>query len=152
MSELRAVYLSGPITGFSESTVRDWRQHVTNRLASGLVVVDPMRDAVDATIVSNLQLNDVARLEHLQHGKEILERNRGDIARCDLVLANFLGADRASIGAIGELFWADLLRKPVIIVREPHGNIHDHGMINAIAARTFHDLDAAIDKINTILG
>jgi nucleoside 2-deoxyribosyltransferase len=152
MSEVRTVYLSGPITGFSQSTARDWRQHVSNRLAPGLVAVDPMRDAVDATIVSNLQLDDAARLEHLRHGKEILERNRSDIARCDLVLANFLGADRASIGAIGEVFWADAFRKPVIVVRESHGNIHDHGMINAIAARTFDNLDAAIDKINAILG
>jgi nucleoside 2-deoxyribosyltransferase len=152
MREVRIVYLSGPITGLSQSAARNWRQHVSNRLAPGLIAVDPMRDAVDETIVSDLRLDDAARLEHLRHGKEILDRNRADIARCDLVLANLLGADRASIGAIGEVFWADAFRKPVIVVREPHGNIHDHGMINAIAARTFDDLDTAIDKINAILG
>jgi len=152
MTGARAVYLSGPITGVSERTARGWRQHVIDRLAPALIGVDPTRNAIDTTIVSQVQLDDAARLKHLRHGKEILERNRNDLARCDLVLANLLGAERASIGAIGEIFWADAFRKPVIIVRESSGNIHDHGMVNAIAAQTFDDLDAAIDKINAIWG
>ena len=119
MSEVRTVYLSGPITGLSQSTARHWREHVAGRLAPGVVAIDPMRDAVDATIVSNLRMDDAARLEHLRHGKEILERNRADIARCNLVLANFLGADRASIGAIGELFWADAFRYPCSSFESP---------------------------------
>jgi nucleoside 2-deoxyribosyltransferase len=151
MRVVRTVYLSGPITGLSQPAADRWRQHVSERLADGLTAVNPMRDAVDETVASEMRLGETARLEHLLHGKEILDRNRADIARCDLLLANFLGADRVSIGAIGEVFWADAFRKPVIIVREAGGNIHDHGMINAIACRTFDNLDIAINKINAML-
>jgi Nucleoside 2-deoxyribosyltransferase len=147
----RTIYLTGPITGCSEKQASDWRKYVRDRLAPGLVAIDPMRDAVDFSVVSERQLDDTARLQNLLHGREILERNRVDIARCDVLLANFLGAQRISIGSVGELFWADAFRKPVIIVREAHHNLHDHGLINAIAFLTLNKLDSAIDKINRLL-
>lgn len=147
----RTVYLSGPITGCSEKQAADWRRHVRDRLAPGLIAIDPMRDAVDFSVVSEKQLDEAARLQSLYHGREILERNRVDIARCDVLLVNFLGAQRISIGSVGELFWADAFRKPVIVVRETHHNLHDHGLINAIAFLTFDKLDSAIEKINRFL-
>jgi hypothetical protein len=147
----RIIYLSGPITGCSSERAGEWRRYVRERLAPGLIAIDPMRDGVDFSAVSEHHLDDSARLQNLLHGKEILERNRMDIARCDLVLANFLGAQRISIGAVGELFWADAFRKLVIVVREADHNLHDHGLINAIAMRTFETLDSAIGKINRML-
>ncbi len=147
----RIVYLSGPITGCSENQAAHWRMHVRVRLGPGLVTIDPMRDAVDFSILSEHHMDDAARLRSLLHGREILERNRFDIARCDVLLANFLGAQRISIGSVGELFWADAFRKPVIVVREAHHNLHDHGLINAIAFLTFDKLDSAIEKINKYL-
>ena len=152
MKASRSVYLSGPITGVSRTAASNWRKFVIDRLAQGIVAVDPMRDAVDDRVISEARLDDAARLQHLLHGKEILERNRADIARCDLLLANFLEAERVSIGSVGEIFWADGLRKHVIVVREQHGNPHDHGMINAIAFATYVSLNAAIGKINVLLG
>ena len=147
----RTVYLSGPITGCPPEHAADWRRYVRRRLARGVIAVDPMRDAVDFSVVSDQQLDDSGRLQNLLHGKEILERNRMDIARCDIVLVNFLGAQRISIGSVGEVFWADAFRKPVIVVREANHNLHDHGLINAIAIRTFDALDSAVEKINAIL-
>jgi hypothetical protein len=153
MSEIRErrVYLSGPITGQSREQATEWRTYVTRRLAPGIIAVDPMRDAVEFSVVSEQLLDTPSRLRHLMHGKEILERNRMDVARCDLLLANFLGAQRVSIGSVGEVFWADVFRKPVIVVREAHHNLHDHGLINAIAAHSFDALDLAIEKISVML-
>lgn len=147
----RAVYLSGPISGCSEEQAAGWRKYVAARLASGILVIDPMRDAVDFSVLSEESLDDAARLRNITHGREILVRNRTDIRRCDLLLANFLGAQRVSIGSIGEICWAEAFHKPVIIVRESHGNLHDHGLINAIACGLFHSLDLAIDKVNRML-
>jgi nucleoside 2-deoxyribosyltransferase len=146
----RTVYLSGPITGCQPKEAAAWRLHVRQHLAAGLSVIDPMRDAVDFSVVSDQQLSDSLRLQNLLHGKEILERNRSDIARCDVLLANFLGSKTISIGSVGELFWADAFRKPVLVVRELHHNLHDHGLINAIASCTVESLDSAMDKINSM--
>ena len=120
-------------------------------LAPGFIAIDPTRDAADSSLVSEQDLDDSARLQNLVHGKEILERNRMFIHQCDVVLVNFLCAERVSIGSIGEVFWADAYRKPVIVVREAGRNLHNHGLINAIATRTFEALDPAIDKINSML-
>jgi hypothetical protein len=147
----RAVYLSGPISGCTERQAAGWREYVAAHLAAGIRVVDPMRDAVDFSVLGDEHLDDAGRLRNMMHGREILGRNRTDILRCDLLLANFLGAHRVSIGAIGEIFLAEAFRKPVIIVREPQGNLHDHGLINAITCGLFESLDLAIDKINRML-
>lgn len=147
----RTVYLSGPISGCSEEQAGGWREYVTARLASGICVIDPMRDAVDFSVLSDERLDDTARLRSLTHGREILVRNQTDIRRCDLLLVNFLSAQRVSIGSIGEICWAEAFRKPVIIVRESHGNLHDHGLINAIACGRFDSLDLAIEKVNRML-
>jgi hypothetical protein len=147
----RSIYLSGPITGYSYAYATEWRAYVSRRLPPGIAVIDPMRDAVDFSTPSERQLADSERLQNIIHGKEVLDRNRIDVARCDLLLVNFLGASRVSIGSVGEIFWADVFRKPVIIVREAHYNIHDHGLVNAISCCIFEDLDSAIGKINALL-
>lgn len=146
-----SVYLSGPITGCTYSYATEWRAYVSHRLASGLVAIDPMRDAVDFSIPSERWLDDAARLQNIIHGKEILDRNRQDLARCDLLLVNLLRAPRVSIGCVGEIFWADAFRKPIVIAREASHNFHDHGLINAAASCFLEDLDSAIEKINAIL-
>jgi hypothetical protein len=145
------VYLSGPISGCSSAQATEWRRYVAQRLSPRLTVFDPTQDAADFSVPSELHLNVGARLQNLAHGKEVLERNRMYILGCDVVLANFLGAKKISIGSIGEIFWADAFRKPVIVVREAQQNLHDHGLVNAIATCTFEELDPAIDKINKML-
>jgi len=68
------------------------------------------------------------------------------------VLANFLRSDRASIGSIGELFWANALRIPIVIVREQSGNVHDHAMLNAIASVVTSSLEDGCEAALNILG
>src|ERR1043166_3721528 len=77
----RVVYLSGPITGHTPDEATEWRRYVSSRLAPGIVAIDPTRDAAVFSSPANRQLADTARLLNLLHGKEILERNRQDLAR-----------------------------------------------------------------------
>jgi len=147
----RTVYLSGPITGCSSAVFSDWRKHVTRQLKNGISAVDPTRDATDPTVVSERVLTDSERLRNLLHGKEILDRNKADLQNCDLVLANLLDAARVSIGSVGEIFWANAFGKPVVIVRQEHHDVHDHGLLNSIATCIFYDLDSAIQKVNQML-
>ena len=78
-------------------------------------------------------------------------RNVVLVRSCDVVLANFLGAgSKASIGSIGEIYWAEEFGKPVFIVRERFGNVHDHAMLNAIASRVVYALEDGFKLIEEL--
>ena len=40
-----------------------------------------------------------------------------------------LGATRVSIGTVMEIAWGAAFHKPVVLVMEPQGNIHEHSML-----------------------
>jgi nucleoside 2-deoxyribosyltransferase len=129
------VYLVGPVTGRSERNIRDWRDTI-KEMAPGLVFVDPASMPVDSRISFKLKERPLEAMRRLEHGRYVLDRNKHLLKASDVVLANFLGSvERASIGSVGELFWANALGKPIVVVREASGNVHDHAMINGIASR-----------------
>jgi hypothetical protein len=147
---LHTVFLCGPITGFSQAASRNWRQKVTLALEKEACVIDPTRDF----LTSKRHSEDVAgrslTAERLLHGKRTVARNRFDIRRADVVLACFLGSESVSIGAVGEIFWADALSKPIVIVREEN-NIHNHDMLNELAGWIFEDLGTAVNQVKRLV-
>jgi Nucleoside 2-deoxyribosyltransferase len=149
-THLHTIFLCGPISGLTILRASAWRSHVLERLGSQMNVIDPMRDSPDATVRSQMASTRILTTDRLRHGKQTVTRNRFDIERCDLVLACFLGAKSISIGAVGEIFWADAMHKPVIIVRE-EDNPHNHDMLNEIAGWIFDDLDAALEQVKRVL-
>lgn len=151
MDTLPTVYLCGPITGIKSNEALEWREYVTGRLKPDIITIDPTRDNPNLQRESKLPGTIDRRLSRSVHGTGVIARDRFDLRRSDLVLANFLGAERVSIGSVGEIFWADAMRIPVIIVREESGNIHDHEMLNALAGWILPDLDAAIGKVRLLL-
>ena len=145
------IYLCGPITGISPDKSTDWRNYVSDALKPDILTIDPTRDNPDHVKRYKEDSSTEEDLWRFIHGKGVVARDRMDVLRCEIVLANFLGAKDISIGSVGEIFWADAFRKPVIIVREKQGNPHDHGMINSIASWIFQDLEEAIEKIKVLL-
>ena len=143
------VYLAGPITGVTEPQTRDWRKHCGDRFAPDIDVLSPVRQRFE-NIDETADLSCDERLRMMQHGRSIATRDRFDIARCDLVIVNLKGTTNISIGSVGEIFWADAYRKPVILVRE-HKNIHTHAMLDALVGWIFDDLDEAIAMARTLL-
>lgn len=149
------VYLTGPISGVgSKNKIIAWRKKATEQLHDVATVIDPAYAKFDSSLYyedAKKRANDGAlsaseqtslELIRHEHGHAVVDRNRLLVQSCDMVLANFSKAKtRASIGSIGELFWADMLRKPIIIVREDVGNVHDHAMLNSIAMKVCHSLD-----------
>jgi hypothetical protein len=85
------------------------------------------------------------------HGRLVVDRNKHLIQSSDVVLVNFLSAERASIGSIGELFWANAFRVPIVVVRELTGNVHDHAMVNAIASVVTHSLEDGCTAVMNML-
>jgi hypothetical protein len=146
------VYLIGPITGHSEDAIADWRRFLRDR-CQAIDFVDPTLDGYDATSAFQQPQRPSRALERLAQGRLVIERNKLLIRGADLVVANFLGAkDRASIGGVGELFLAHAFAKPIIIVREKSGNVHDHAMLNALATRVCFSLEEACGAIDAFQG
>ena len=137
------IYLSGPLTG---TAVRDdnWRADVRRKLPPTFAFFDPSLQAADRGIGYQEKLTPLEDLERLRHGKFVVDRNRHYIAKSDALLCNFLQTkDRVSIGSVGEIHWANASNVPIIMVREQHGNIHDHAILNAIASKLCFSLDDA---------
>lgn len=147
MSKL--VYLAGPILGCSFEGCTDWRLEAAAQLgAHGVEALDPMR--AKGFLRSHLAMNTENAEHALTTAKAITARDRFDVARCDLVLMNLLGATQVSIGSMIEAGWADVGRKPVVLVMEP-GNIHDHGMVREIAGFRAHTLEEGLAIVLAVL-
>lgn len=150
---MKTVYLSGPITGLNYAGCTDWREYARQRLAEmGIEGLSPMRGKEflrhAGTITDNMQ----AVLEHaMSQDAAIVTRDRWDTTRCDFMLVNLLGAERVSIGTIVELGWADLARRPVVLVMEAKGNIHEHAFVRQLSGYRVETLDEGIDLIGTAL-
>lgn len=67
-----------------------------------------------------------------------------------MIFVNFLGAKIVSIGTVMEIAWADILRKPTIIVME-EDNIHYHKMIRGVVGFIVSDIDQAVQIALTTL-
>ncbi len=142
------VYLAGPITGRSYQGCVDWRKAVAEQLwLSGIETLSPMRGKSDLE-----HEKDIA--DHyetlLSTGKAITTRDRFDVGRADMVLANLDSADRVSIGTVMEIAWADLARVPVVVVMA-EGNPHWHAMIREVAGWIAPTLDEAIRIVQLVL-
>jgi nucleoside 2-deoxyribosyltransferase len=144
------VYLAGPILGQTYQGCNDWREYSIKWLAQYEIKgVSPMR--------AKLHLNDGREItdnyeDALCCSRGIITCDGFDVMNCDMMLANLLGAKRVSIGTIGEFFWADAYRKPVIAVMEKEGNPHEHAMIREITGFRVETLEEGLAVVRAVLG
>jgi hypothetical protein len=148
---LPTIYLCGPVTGQSALVATAWRTEVAAALQDTAKCIDPTRDSPDYDRQSEYGVTRPLTVERLRHGKKTIVRNKFDVDRSDILLACFLGCNAVSIGAVGEIFWAHAMGKPVIIVREDD-NIHNHDMLNEIGGWIFPELNPAIEQVKKLLG
>jgi len=64
---------------------------------------------------------------------------------------NFLGARAVSIGSVAEMGIASTLHKPVVLVMEPSGNIHEHIFVRELADIHTTSLAEAAGVVNALL-
>jgi hypothetical protein len=149
------IYLSGPITGLSDLSIQSWRQLAELRLGGLGEIIDPAAAYYDAALAFEKTENSERAVERLRHGIYVVNRNKNLIRGSDLLFANFLGAGaKGSIGSVGEIYWANEFGKPIFIVREEIGNVHDHAMLNAMAGCISHTLDdgfAAVAEFASVM-
>lgn len=147
------VYLAGPITGLDYKGTTEWREAVHAELSSlGILAYSPMRGKKFLSHVESFDKNcdGYGSKNALATNKGILTRDRWDATTCDVLLVNFLGAERVSIGTVMEIAWADSNRIPIVIAME-EDNIHQHGMIVEAAGYIVPTMDEALEIVEAIL-
>ena len=143
------LYLAGPITGLTYGDSTDWRSYVTKELPPHICGVSPLR--AKPYLLQEISIKDAYDEFTLSSQKGITTRDRMDVMRSDMLLVNLLGAKKVSIGSVIEIAWADMLRKPIILVTERTGNVHDHAMIREMCGFIVPTLDEAIHVAISVL-
>lgn len=162
----RKVYLAGPITGLSYDDARyGWRGDFQKLLPDHIHCHSPMR-AKDFLLDQHCLVGDPTMYpDHaIATPSGIVTRDRNDIRReCDAVVANFLGATKASIGTAIEFGWADAYGIPIVMVIEEGGKIatgvdvyegdnpHWHAMLTELAGYRVPTLEEAAHIVTHLL-
>lgn len=151
-----SVYLAGPIKGLNYSGATQWRDYARSVLhEAGIEAYSPMRAKEylrGLASVGQDALKDSYAQFPLSTTKAILCRDYTDCTRCDLIIANFLGAERVSIGTAMEVAWGYAARVPVVIVIEKDGsNLHENGFLLEAANFRVNTLDDALDVARAVL-
>lgn len=144
---MKSVYAAGPITGLSFTGATDWRNDLQLLLKDKVKVLSPLRAKdylKNETVIGDSYEQEKidSPLTHvLSSSRGITTRDRNDVMNSDIILVNLLGATKVSIGTVMEIAWADMLRKPVVLVMEKTGNVHDHAMIRECIGFRVETLD-----------
>ncbi len=146
----KRVYLAGPITGLSYADGSDWRDYAIKELETwDIEGLSPLRGKDYLAAFESIEK------QHLEHTEwplslpaGIVGRDRNDVKTSDLILVNFSGAKKVSIGTCMEIAWADAFRIPVLVVTDPS---HDHEFINHLASWKVNTLEEALALVPAIL-
>lgn len=157
MTTTRTVYLAGPITGVSYEDCTDWREYAIREFNKGIKGISPMRAKEFLAELGTMpdcvqqQTVDHPMAKVLGSQKGIMSRDYWDCTSADIVLANLAGAETVSIGTVMEIAWCHSSRTPLVLVMEPEGNIHEHGMLREAVAWRVPTLGEGIDVVNAVL-
>jgi nucleoside 2-deoxyribosyltransferase len=145
----RKLYLAGPITGLSYGESVGWREYVADQLPEYIVAVSPMRGKqhLERKKIIHGSYEDTV----LSCRKGITCRDRYSVMSSDAILVNLLGSKIVSIGTVMEIAWADILRKPIILVMEKEGNIHEHPIIQEVIGFRVSTIDEGISVADAVL-
>lgn len=145
-----SVYLAGPIKGLSYDEATDWRIDVEHQLQrAGIRSLSPLR--FKDYLKDEKELKENYPGHNLSKSKTLFTRDMMDVRTSDLILANFLGAEKVSIGTCVELGVAFEAKKPVIVIMEAKSNPHDHDFVKNIACCIVHNIPSAVDLVISFL-
>jgi len=175
------IYLAGPITGLSWKAATEWRKNLIEKFKDAstgrinYIALSPLRGK--EYLESETDIKDSYQGHRMSTPKAITERDLNDVRRSDLVIVNFIGADRVSIGTVLEIGAAKALNVPIILVIEDPKeneiasetislttgdanvkylstwkNVHDHSMVKESASLITSHIDDAFDFALHLLG
>lgn len=146
---MRFVYLAGPILGCTEGEANDWRKYVHKRIGpSGIIGISPLR----CEPIHGERYTAAYPDPRFGVPRAIAAKNKFDVLNSDMTLA-YLPKEmpRISLGTLGEVFWANMANKQVILVSD-HPEIVGHPVIDAAVNWKLTTLDEACEVIIGVLG
>jgi nucleoside 2-deoxyribosyltransferase len=170
---MKSVYLAGPISGLTYDGCVSWREYAQKVLLEyGIDGRSPMRaKEFIKEHFGNSRLPEAGGSSFqgnaLSTNKGITTRDRYDCTTSDVVLFNFLGAEKPSVGSCVEVGWADGARRPIVVAMEDpqyahnllnpderilvKANPHHHGIVLECAGFVVPTLEEALDIVISIL-
>ncbi|MBH0113235.1 nucleoside 2-deoxyribosyltransferase [Novosphingobium sp. YJ-S2-02] len=152
------VYLAGPISGLGYAAATDWRASAIDWLEQhGIQGLSPLRakdylSHITADVGFSETCEDYAQLSALSTQRGVMDRDRFDATRCDVLLVNLLGATKVSVGTVMEIAWADQKRTPIIaLIEADRSNVHEHAMVNEAIGFRAPSLEEGLHLVRSIL-
>ena len=143
-------YLAGPVTGLSYDTATAWRAYARKVLAYlNIDAMDPMRG--QEYLQGSENMSDSYEGLAMSNQRAIMSKSYNDTITSNIVIVNFLGATRVSIGTVMEMAWAFEKKIPIICVIESEGNPHDHSMVREAMNFRVATVDEAIKVADVML-
>ena len=137
---MQKIYLAGPIEGCSFEECTSWRDEFTKLMPDTVQCLSPMREK---TYVHHEENNADCLVDQLMSSNRgIMVRDYYDCHRSDLIVANFIGATRVSIGTVMELAWAWHSKIPTIVIIDDD-NLHNHCMLDECMSYRVQNLEQA---------
>lgn len=134
------VYLAGPMTGMRVADAITWRDSATERLHdAGFKVLNP------ANVLHGLPPDTIITGKVERELTSFL-RDKFEVGRCDIVLANLDLCATVSIGTVMEMAWAYDRGKFIVTVMPPC-NPHSHPWLNFVSGAVVSHFEDAIDVI-----
>jgi len=149
---MKKLYLAGPITGCTFGECTDWREEFARLMPAGIDILSPMRAKHPLAPGSRI-IDDVYKDSLFGHDQAIMQRDFNDCSTAEVVVANFLGATRVSLGTVMEAAWCYAYHIPLIAVMEADkSNCHDnHCMMRAAIGFKVATLEEAVIVARSVL-
>jgi hypothetical protein len=143
------IYLAHQISGLDYRTVKNYYDYMSRKMKDlGLEILCPM--TAKGTLRTEINFKSEGYRTPVSCNHAIFERDQWMVRNCDLILVDFTGMTRNSIGCCMELAWASLLGKHSIVVMEKL-NPHRHAFVLEAADIVFETLDEAIEYLKLLV-
>jgi len=144
----RVIYLAGMIGGLSYEEASVNRKQATNLLLErGWDVLDPMRGYEILSTLAVIEEGD--KVKSLLGGvtdTAILQRDRDDIRRADLILIE--SGNKASWGTAFEFEFAYSLGKPIVVICDKDSPTRNHPWCRTMSSYFAETVDEAVEFID----
>lgn len=155
----QVVYLAGPMSGLPFDVCRAWRDTATTALQA---LRDPRTKEPLYHVLNPLRGHETfagkvfsasGGFDDDSAAKVDIRRDRYDVLRAHIILANLEDAEKigkVSIGTLYEIVWANEAEKFIIVVMG-RANPHWHSFVRDSASLIVPDLSTALDYMSSTL-
>jgi nucleoside 2-deoxyribosyltransferase len=147
--EMKSIYLAGPISGLTFEEAVGWRNEIAPIVRElGYDVFDPLKGKEFLKGVGEISPATSQHLSVLSQHPNIVAIDLFRVRQSDILLINFHGCRRVSIGTCVEVTVAHEMGKLVILIMD-ESNVHNHPFItqNSIVVK---NMDEAITVLKNI--